>query len=57
LRLSPHLSCLPFGRNVNPRVIQHPVGDVSITMILDRYSHWIPSMGHHAAEGMDEVLS
>jgi len=25
-------------------------------MTLDRYSHWIPSMGRHAADGMDEVL-
>jgi hypothetical protein len=25
-------------------------------MILDRYSHWIPSMGRQAAEGMDEAL-
>jgi hypothetical protein len=23
---------------------------------LDRYSHWIASMGRHAAEGMDEAL-
>jgi len=23
---------------------------------LDRYSHWIPSMGRYAADGMDEVL-
>ena len=26
------------------------------SMTLDRYSHWIPSMGRHAAEGMDEAL-
>jgi hypothetical protein len=25
-------------------------------MTLDRYSHWIPSMGRHAAEGMDKIL-
>jgi len=25
-------------------------------MTLDRYSHWIPSMGRHAADGMDEAL-
>ena len=23
---------------------------------LDRYSHWIPSMGGYATEGMDEVV-
>jgi hypothetical protein len=30
--------------------------DASITMTLDRYSHWIPSMGRHAAEGIEEAL-
>jgi hypothetical protein len=25
-------------------------------MTLDRYSHWILSMGRHAAEGTDEAL-
>jgi hypothetical protein len=25
-------------------------------MTLDRYSHWIPSMGRHAVEGMDKAL-
>jgi hypothetical protein len=30
--------------------------DASITMTLDRYSHWIPSMGRHAVEGIEEAL-
>jgi hypothetical protein len=25
-------------------------------MTLDRYSHWIPSMGRATADGMDEAL-
>jgi hypothetical protein len=25
-------------------------------MPLDRYSHWIPSMGRHAASAMDDAL-
>ena len=25
-------------------------------MTLDCYSHWIPSMGSHAAEGMDKAF-
>jgi hypothetical protein len=33
-----------------------PGGHASITMTLDRYSHWIPSMRRHAADGMDEAL-
>ena len=34
----------------------HHQGHASITMTLDRYSHWIPIMGRHAADGMDEAL-
>jgi hypothetical protein len=30
--------------------------DTSIELTLDRYSHWISSMGRHAADGMDEAL-
>jgi hypothetical protein len=37
-------------------LVQQLLGHASITMILDRYSHWIPSMGRQAAEGMDEAL-
>jgi integrase len=37
-------------------LVRHLRGHASITMTLDRYSHWIPSMGRHAAEGMDEAL-
>jgi hypothetical protein len=34
----------------------HHQGHASITMTLDRYSHWPPIMGRHAADGMDEAL-
>jgi hypothetical protein len=27
-----------------------------ITVTLDRYPHWIPSMGKHPADDMDEAL-
>ena len=47
---------LLLGRNVNPKLVQHLLGHASITMTLDTYSHWIPSMGRHAADGMDEAL-
>ena len=47
---------LLLGRGVHPKLVQHLLGHVSITMTLDRYSHWIPSMGRHAADGMDEAL-
>jgi integrase len=47
---------LLLGRGVHPKLVQHLLGHASITMTLDRYSHWIPSMGRHAADGMDEAL-
>jgi integrase len=37
-------------------MVQHLMGHALIQLTLDRYSHWIPSMGRHAAEDMDEVL-
>src|ERR687896_678284 len=46
---------LLLGRGVHPKLVQHLLGHASITMTLDRYSHWIPSMGRHAAEGMDKA--
>ncbi len=48
---------LLLGRSVHPKLVQHLLGHASITMTLDRYSHWIPSMGRHAADGMEEALS
>ena len=47
---------LLLGRCVEPKLVQHLLGHASITMTLDRYSHWIPSMGRHAADGLDEAL-
>src|SRR5215212_1138464 len=37
-------------------LVQYLLGRASITMTLDRYSHWILSMGRHAADCMDEAL-
>jgi len=31
-------------------------GHANIQTALDRYSHWIPSMGRQAADGMEEAL-
>jgi integrase len=39
-----------------PKYIEQLAGHASITMTLDRYSHWIPSMGRYAADRMDEAL-
>src|SRR5215203_3849867 len=47
---------LLLGRGVHPKMVQHLMGHASIQLTLDRYSHWIPSMGRATAEGMDEAL-
>jgi integrase len=47
---------LLLGRGVHPKMVQHLLGHGSIQLTLDRYSHWIPSMGRATAEGMDEAL-
>ncbi len=45
-----------LARSTHAKYVQHLLGHVSIQLTLDRYSHWIPSMGRHAAESMDEAL-
>jgi len=41
---------------VHPKFVQHLAGHASIQLTLDRYSHWMPSMGKHTASAMDEAL-
>jgi integrase len=48
---------LLLSRGTHPKYVQQLFGHASIRLTLDRYSHWIPSIGRHAAEGIDEVLS
>jgi hypothetical protein len=38
-------------------MVLHLLGHASITMTLDRFSHWIATMGRHAANSMDEALA
>jgi integrase len=45
-----------LSRSTQPTLVQYLLGRASITITLDGYSHWIPSMGRHAAEGKDEAL-
>jgi integrase len=47
---------LLLGRRVHPKLVLHLLGYASITITLDRSSHWIATMGRHAADGMDEAL-
>jgi len=37
-------------------VVQHLLGHASRQLTLDRYSHWMPSMGKHTASAMDDAL-
>jgi integrase len=45
-----------LARGTHLNYVQHLLGHASIQLTLDRYSHWIPSMGRHAVDGMDEAL-
>jgi len=44
------------GARCPPQTGSSPSGAASIPMTLDRYSHWIPIMGRHDADRMDEAL-
>ena len=45
-----------LARGTHPKYVQHLAGHASIQLTLDRYSHWMPSMGRNTADGMDEAL-
>ena len=47
---------LLFSRGVHPKFVQELLGHASVALTLDCYSHWIPSMGDHAAKAMEEAL-
>ena len=47
---------LLLSRGTHPKLVQHLLGHASITMTLDRYSHWMPTMGKHTASAMDQAL-
>jgi integrase len=49
-------SILLISCGTQPMLVQYLLGRASIAMTLDRYSHWLPSMGRHAADCMDEAL-
>jgi integrase len=46
-----------LGKGVHPKLVQELLGHSSIAMTLDRYSHWIPSMGEQTAAAMEAALS
>jgi integrase len=45
-----------LARGTHPKYVQHLAGHASVQLTLDRYSHWIPSMGRNTAERMDGAL-
>lgn len=48
---------LLLNRRVHPKFVQELLGHASISMTLNRYSHWIPSMGDQTARAMEAALS
>ena len=42
---------------VHPTYVQRALGHASVKMTLDRYSHWMPSMGRATAEAIDAALA
>lgn len=47
---------LLLSRGVHPKFVQELLGHASIAMTLDRYSHWVPSMGDQTARAMEAIL-
>src|SRR5215208_1307810 len=55
-RSQTHGSILLISCSTQPTLVQYLLGRASITITLDGYSHWIPTMRRHAADSMDEAL-
>ena len=47
---------LLLARGTHPTYVQKSLGHASVQLTLDRYSHWMPSMGRNTAEGINEAL-
>ena len=47
---------LLLSRGTHPTYVQKSLGHASVQLTLDRYSHWMPSMGRSTAQGIDEAL-
>jgi integrase len=47
---------LLLARGTHPTYVQKALGHASVQLTLDRYSHWMPSMGRNTAQGIDEAL-
>ena len=47
---------LLLSRGTHPTYAQKALGHASVQLTLERYYHWMPSMGRNSAEGIDEAL-
>jgi integrase len=47
---------IELARGPHPTYVQKSLGHASVQLTLDRYSHWMPSMGRNTADGIDEAL-
>ena len=47
---------LLLSRGTHRPYVQKSLGHASVQLTLDRYSHWMPSMGRNTAEGINEAL-
>jgi integrase len=47
---------LLLARGTHTTYVQKSLGHASVQLTLDRYSHWMPSMGRSTAEAIDEAL-
>jgi integrase len=48
---------LLLARGTHPTYVQKSLGHASVQLTLDRYSHWMPSMGRATASAMDDALA
>ena len=47
---------LLLSQGVHPTFVQKLLGHASVVITLNRYSHWIPSMGDQTARAMEAAL-
>ena len=47
---------LTHRRSTHLKYSQHLTEHASIQLTLERYSHWMRSMGRNSADGMDEAF-
>ena len=48
---------LLLSRNVHPKYVQELLGNATVEITLDTYSHMIPGMGNHTARAMEDVFA